>query len=79
MLHLFEHRCSGDLAVLSGGSFRQVFTVQYSNRSRGTRRLAEQEHDTSASIVIDESAVTTRRRAKLARPIQDIYEIGPFA
>ncbi len=50
----------------------------YSNRSRGARRLAEQEHDISASIVIDEPAVDARRTANWARLIQEVYEVDPL-
>ena len=39
----------------------------YFNRSRGARRLAQQAHDTSASIVIDEPAADARRKANWAR------------
>jgi len=50
----------------------------YSNRSRGARRLAEQEHDTSVSIVVDEPAVDTRRKGDWARLIQKVYEVDPI-
>ncbi len=42
------------------------------------QRLAEQEHDTSASIVIDEPAVVARRNAKWTRLIQKVYEVDPL-
>jgi len=35
----------------------------YSNRSRGTRRLTEQDSDTMATVVVVEKTVDTRRRA----------------
>jgi len=50
----------------------------YSNRSRGARRLAEQVHDTSASIAIDEPPPTARRKASWARLIQKVYEVDPL-
>ena len=43
-----------------------VFYYRYfSNRSRGTRRLAEQHDDTSESVVVDKSPVVTRWRAPI--------------
>jgi hypothetical protein len=50
----------------------------YSNRSRSARRLAEQEHDTSATIVIDEPPPDARRKANWARLIQKVYEVDPL-
>ena len=41
----------------------------YSNRSRGARRLAEQDQPVLAPVINDESAVITRRRANWARLI----------
>jgi hypothetical protein len=49
----------------------------YSNRSRGARRLAEQEHDTSATIVIDEPPLDAHCCASWARLMQKVYEVDP--
>lgn len=49
-----------------------------SNRSRGARRLAEQERDTSASIVIDEPTVDARRKASWACLVRKVYELDPI-
>ena len=50
----------------------------YSNRSRGARRTAEQNNDTPASVVIDESPANARRKANWARLIQKVYEVDPL-
>ena len=48
----------------------------YSNRSRGARRIAEQNNDTPASVVIDESPVNAQRKASWARLIQKVVAPG---
>ncbi len=50
----------------------------YSNRSRGTRRLAEQAGDTAPGPIIDYTPVDTRRKANWARLIQKVYEVDPL-
>ncbi len=50
----------------------------YSNRSRGARRLAEQKHDTSASIVAEEAAVDARRKVNWACLVQKVYAVDPL-
>ena len=50
----------------------------YSNRSRGARRLAEQDDDRSTTIIIDESPADTRHKANWARLIQKVYEVDPL-
>jgi len=53
----------------------------YSNRSRRARRLAEQACDTSATVVVDERPVDTRRKANWARLVdlhRNLNQIGPF-
>ncbi len=50
----------------------------YSNRSRGARRIAKQNHDPAAATVIDDSPVDTRRKDKWARLIQKVYEVDPL-
>ena len=50
----------------------------HSNRSRGAQRQAEQDDDTSVSIVVDEPVVDARRKASCARLIQLVYEVDPL-
>ena len=50
----------------------------YSNRSRGARRLIRNGDDTPGSIHIDEPTVDTRRKANWARLIQKAYEVDPL-
>jgi hypothetical protein len=50
----------------------------YSNRSRGARRLAEQAGDTAPSPIIDDKPVDSRRKANWARLIQKVYEVDPL-
>ena len=49
----------------------------YSNRSRGARRLAEDD-DPSAITIIDDSPVDARRKASWARLIQKVYAVDPL-
>jgi hypothetical protein len=48
----------------------------YSNRSRGARRLAQQDADRRESIRIDDKPIDTRRRANWARLIQKVFAPG---
>ncbi len=50
----------------------------YSNRSRGARRLVQQDTDIREAIRIDDTPVDTRRRASWARLIQKVYEVDPL-
>ena len=50
----------------------------YSNRSRGARRLAEQDDYTPVSVIVDDIPANTRRRANWARLIQKVYEVDPL-
>jgi hypothetical protein len=50
----------------------------YSNRSRGARRLVENDDDTAESIDINEQPANTRRKANWARLIQKVYEVDPL-
>ncbi len=50
----------------------------YSNRSRGTRRLAEPLSDEHAQITIDDRPPDRRCKANWARLIQKVYEVDPL-
>ena len=45
----------------------------YSNRSRGLRRLATEDQDPAVITVVD-----TRRKANWARLIRKVYEVDPL-
>ena len=50
----------------------------YSKRSRGIRRLAQQDADIKEVICIDDTPIDTRRKANWARLIQKVYEVDPL-
>ncbi len=50
----------------------------YSNRSRGARKLAEQDNVTAATIVIEAPPADARAKANWARLIQKVYELDPL-
>ena len=50
----------------------------YSNRSRGVRKLTEQDDDTPSPIIIDDSPADSRRKANWARLILKVYAVDPL-
>ncbi len=50
----------------------------YSNRSRAARKLAEHQHGTPASILIDQPPADAQRKANWARLIQKVYKVDPL-
>jgi hypothetical protein len=50
----------------------------YSNRSRGVRRLATEDQGPAVITIVDDSPVDRRRKASWARLIQKVYEVNPL-
>ena len=57
-------------------ALRYRYYGDYSNRSRGARRIAKLNDDPAAATVIDDSPVDTRRKANRARLIQKVVALG---